>query len=149
MKNPIIGRRRTRELIVQFLFQNDFNPEPLDDALPQFWDDKKISEKEKIFAEKLIFGVIKNKESLDKKMSDYADNWKSERLGSVDRVVIRIALFEILHCDDVPPIVSINEAVHFANDLSSFKSGKFVNGILDRVLNDIDRPHRKTSFPND
>ena len=47
MKNPIIGRRRTRELIVQFLFQNDFNPEPLDDALPQFWNDKKISKKKK------------------------------------------------------------------------------------------------------
>lgn len=149
MKNSIIGRRKTRELVVQFLFQNEFNPIPLDKALSYFWDENKIIEKEKTFAEKLINGVLDKKDELDKILSNYTNNWKTERLGSVDLVVMRIALFEILYCDDVPPIVAINEAVHFANDLSSFQSGKFVNGVLDSILHELDYPQKTSTNSND
>ena len=149
MKNSIIGRRKTRELVVQFLFQNEFNPIPLNKALSYFWDENKIIEKEKTFAEKLINGVLDKKDELDKILSNYTNNWKTERLGSVDLVVMRIALFEILYCDDVPPIVAINEAVHFANDLSSFQSGKFVNGVLDSILHELDYPQKTSTNLND
>ena len=149
MKNSIIGRRKTRELVVQFLFQNEFNPIPLNKALSYFWDENKIIEKEKTFAEKLINGVLDKKDELDKILSNYTNNWKTERLGSVDLVVMRIALFEILYCDDVPPIVAINEAVHFANDLSSFQSGKFVNGVLDSILHELDYPQKTSTNSND
>ena len=149
MKNSIIGRRKTRELVVQFLFQNEFNPIPLDKALSYFWDENKIIEKEKTFAEKLINGVLDKKDELDKILSNYTNNWKTERLGSVDLIVMRIALFEILYCDDVPPIVAINEAVHFANDLSSFQSGKFVNGVLDSILHELDYPQKTSTNSND
>ena len=149
MKNSIIGRRKTRELVVQFLFQNEFNPIPLNKALSYFWDENKIIEKEKTFAEKLINGVLDKKDELDKILSNYTNNWKTERLGSVDLVVMRIALFEILYCDDVPPIVAINEAVHFANDLSSYQSGKFVNGVLDSILHELDYPQKTSTNLND
>tara|TARA_B100001989_G_C24504571_1_gene446790 strand:- start:519 stop:971 length:453 start_codon:yes stop_codon:yes gene_type:complete len=149
MKNSIIGRRKTRELVVQFLFQNEFNPMPVNKAFSYFWDENKIIEKEKTFAEKLINGVLDKKDELDKILSNYTNNWKTERLGSVDLIVMRIALFEILYCDDVPPIVAINEAVHFANDLSSFQSGKFVNGVLDSILHELDYPQKTSTNSND
>ena len=149
MKNSIIGRRKTRELVLQFLFQNEFNPMPVNKAFSYFWDENKIIEKEKTFAEKLINGVLDKKDELDKILSNYTNNWKTERLGSVDLIVMRIALFEILYCDDVPPIVAINEAVHFANDLSSFQSGKFVNGVLDSILHELDYPQKTSTNSND
>ena len=149
MKNSIIGRRKTRELVVQFLFQNEFNPIPVNKALSYFWDENKIIDKEKAFAEKLINGVLEKKDELDKILSNYTNNWKTDRLGSVDLIVMRIALFEIMHCDDVPPIVAINEAVHFANDLSSYQSGKFVNGVLDSILHELDYPQKTSTNSND
>ena len=97
----------------------------------------------------MINGVLDKKDELDKILSNYTNNWKTERLGSVDLIVMRIALFEILHCDDVPPIVAINEAVHFANDLSSYQSGKFVNGVLDSILHELDYPQKTSTNSND
>jgi len=149
MKNSVVGRRKTRELVVQFLFQNEFNPIPVNEALLHFWEENNVTKREKIFAEKLINGVLGDKDNLDKTIAIYTNNWKTERLGSVDRVVMRIALYEILYCDDVPPLVAINEAVHFANDLSSFQSGKFVNGVLDNILQELDFLKKTSTNSND
>ena len=69
MKNsPVKGRRQTREWIIQFLFQQDFNPEPIEEALVLFWDSKKLAESERLFAERVIRGVITNKIDLDEKL---------------------------------------------------------------------------------
>jgi N utilization substance protein B len=143
-KNKTNGRRATREWIVQFLFQMDFNPEPMDIALKDFWEEKEPIEREKTYAEEIIKGVVQHKDELDDRLSQYAKRWDSERMGAVDRTVMRVALFEMLYRDDVPPVVSINEAVHFAKDFSSFQSGRFVNGVLDRIRKEIDRPARTT-----
>ena len=140
MKKTIVGRRKTREKIIQFLFQTDFNPEPIEQALLDFWSQNKLSKKEMIFAEKMINGVLEKKEFLDTKLSIYLKNWNTDRLGSIDRVVLRLALYEMMFCDDIPPIVAINEAVHFAKDLSSFQSGRFVNGILDKIRKELNLP---------
>ena len=146
-KKKINGRRQTREWIIQFLFQLDFNATPIDVALKDFWDGKEPSEREKTYAEEIIKGVVQRKDELDDRLSQYAKRWDSERMGAVDRTVMRVALFEMLHRDDVPPVVSINEAVHFAKDFSSFQSGRFVNGVLDRIRKEIDRPARTTYKP--
>ncbi len=146
-KKKINGRRQTREWIIQFLFQLDFNPEPVDIALKDFWEGKDPIEREKTYAEEIIKGVVQYKEELDDRLSQYAKRWDSERMGAVDRTVMRVALFEMLHREDVPPVVSINEAVHFAKDFSSFQSGRFVNGVLDRIRKDLDRPARTTYKP--
>jgi N utilization substance protein B len=146
-KKKVNGRRETREWIVQFLFQLDFNPEPIDTALADFWEEKTPSEREKNYAEEIIKGVVQRKEELDERLSSYATRWNSERMGAVDRTVMRVALFEMLYRDDVPPVVSINEAVHFAKDFSSFQSGRFVNGVLDRIRKELDRPARTTYKP--
>jgi N utilization substance protein B len=146
-KKKVNGRRETREWIVQFLFQLDFNPEPIDIALQDFWEERTPSEREKTYAEEIIKGVVQHKAELDAKLSEYATRWNSERMGAVDRTVMRVALFEMLYREDVPPVVSINEAVHFAKDFSSFQSGRFVNGVLDRIRKDLDRPARTTYTP--
>jgi N utilization substance protein B len=146
-KKKVSGRRETREWIIQFLFQLDFNPEPIDIALTDFWEEKDPIEREKTYAEEIIKGVMQRKDELDDRLSQYARHWDSERMGAVDRTVMRIALFEMLYRDDVPPVVSINEAVHFAKDFSSFQSGRFVNGVLDRIRKDLDRPARTTCRP--
>ena len=146
MKKTIVGRRKTREKIIQFLFQTDFNPEPIEQALLDFWSQNKLSKKEMIFAEKMINGVLEKKEFLDTKLSIYLKNWNTDRLGSIDRVVLRLALYEMMFCDDIPPIVAINEAVHFAKDLSSFQSGRFVNGILDNIRKELNLPSQLPSI---
>lgn len=143
-KKKVNGRRETREWIIQFLFMMDFNPEPMDILLKDFWEEKEPLEREKKYAEEIIKGVVQHKSELDDRLSQYAKHWDSERMGAVDRAVMRVALFEMLYRDDVPPVVSINEAVHFAKDFSSFQSGRFVNGVLDRIRQELDRPARTT-----
>lgn len=154
-------RRIAREKALQFLFQYEINhPEDLDDALKTFWDSQRMSAAMKKisgptygeevelppitskdlvirnFAESLIRGSIKQAEACDKRLSVYAKNWSLERIATVDRSILRIAIFEILECDDIPPKVTINEAVDLAKKYSTEKSGKFVNGILDKVKSD-------------
>lgn len=142
MTKKVNGRRETREWIIQFLFQLDFNPEPMDTALKDFWEERNPREREKKYAEEIIKGVVQHQDELDDRLSQYARHWHSERMAAVDRNVMRVALYEMLYREDVPPVVSINEAVHFAKDFSSFQSGRFVNGVLDKIRKDIDRPAR-------
>ena len=146
-QSSLQGRRQTREWIIQFLFQQDFNPEPIPQALSYFWEDKSPVERERLFAEQMIRGVIEHQRALDDTLSNYAKNWSSDRLAAVDRTVMRLALYEMLHCDETPPVVAINEAVHFAKDLSSLQSGRFVNGVLDRIRKELDRPARTPNRP--
>lgn len=136
------GRHEAREWAVQFLFQRDFNKGELDSALTVFWMDRKTTAKDKAFTEELIRGVEGHKAELDKKIQQYAENWDVKRMGAVDRNIIRLALYEMLHRPDVPPVVSINEGVEIAKEFSGLESGKFVNGILDRACRDLQRPSR-------
>ena len=136
------GRHEAREWAVQFLFQRDFNKGELEAALAVFWMDRKTTPKDKAFTEELIRGVEDNRTELDKKIQQYAENWDVKRMGAVDRNIIRLALYEMLHRPDVPPVVSINEGVEIAKEFSGLESGKFVNGILDRACRDLQRPTR-------
>jgi N utilization substance protein B len=86
--------------------------------------------------------VLHNRDEIDALMSKYADNWDVERMGAVDRNIIRLALYEMFFRDDIPPVVSINEAVDIAKAFCDRESGRFVNGILDRARKDTNRPPR-------
>ena len=136
-------RRSAREWAVQFLFQNDFNPGNVEQALPEFWESKKPDLKSKQFVEDIIHGVLAHLQQIDGLIQSYTEHWEIKRMNAVDRNVIRMALFEMLFRPDIPPIVSINEAVDIAKVFSSLESGKFVNGILDRALRDLRRPSRE------
>lgn len=151
-------RREARERALQFLFQYDLNPSAnLDEALDQFWDTARVAaiqETQKgpsygvkielppatpeelstrLFADALIRGVLKHKTELDEVIQRYALNWDLHRIAAVDRNLLRMAIHEIMHRDDIPPVVSINEAIEIAKRFSTEQSGRFVNGILDKV----------------
>jgi len=131
---------------VQFLFQRDYNrTDTWEEALELFLENKrrKMSKKMRAFFDERIDGVSLRLEELDRELSRNSDNWQLHRMGGVDRNVLRMAIFELLHCPDVPPVVAVNEAVQLAKELSSEESGKFVNGILDNLLKKIDRPLRQ------
>ncbi len=160
-------RREARERAVQFLFQHDLNPpEKLDQALEQFWQSQSSSviagdkgpatwnEKielpppsadeaaTRLFADPLIRGVLENRDRLDDEIKKFAKNWDLHRMAVVDRNILRLAIYEMLFRDDIPPVVSINEAVDIAKKFSTGDSGKFVNGILDKVRGQLLRPGR-------
>jgi N utilization substance protein B len=160
-------RREARERAVQFLFQYDLNrPEDLEQALDHFWASQRVaalaedkaearwgqqvelqpptSEELAIqtFAEPLIRGALQHQEQIDGMIRKHAKNWDLHRMAVVDRNILRLAIFEMLHRDDIPPVVSINEAVDIAKKFSTEDSGKFVNGILDKVKGDLLRPAR-------
>ncbi len=152
-------RHEAREWALQFLFQSEFNrDESVDEGFKLFWEhqneetaaptakpasqDARLRAKTRQFAEELARGVIAHHPEIDPLISKYAENWEIDRMGAVDRNAMRIAVFEMLYRNDIPPVVSINEAVELAKAYSSIESGKFVNGILDRIRKGLDRPAR-------
>jgi len=135
-------RHDAREWAVQFLFQRDFNDDDLREALKEFWSEREANEKALAFAEELIRGVEQHREHIDTTLQKYAEHWEVKRMGALDRNAMRVAVYEMLYRPDIPPVVSINEAVEIAKDFSSRESGRFVNGILDQVSKHIDRPPR-------
>ena len=161
-------RREARERAVQFLFQHDLNPpENLEAELSQFWNSQRAAaiEEEKngparwgeklelppptveeaatrLFAEPLIKGVLEHRDAIDERIKTHAKNWDFHRIAAVDRNIMRLAIYEMLYREDIPPVVSINEAVDIAKKFSTEDSGKFVNGILDKIRGEILRPAR-------
>jgi len=135
-------RRDAREWAVQMLFGLDLNPQEPDKVFAPFWEDKQVDQATREFTESLVLGIRAQLERLDDIIRKVAQHWDVERMEIVDRNVIRMAVYEMLERPDIPPVVSINEAVDIAKYFSSFEAGKFVNGILDRVRKELDRPAR-------
>ena len=164
-----MGKRRVaRERAVQFLFQCDLNPsDNLAGAWDHFWTSQRVSQSQagqdnarwgqpmeqlppetaeeastRVFAEGLVRGVIEHRDELDAQITRHAQNWDIRRMAVVDRNVLRMGIYEMMHRQDIPPVVSINEAVDIAKRFSTEESGKFVNGILDKVKGELLRPAR-------
>jgi N utilization substance protein B len=131
-----------REWAVQLLFQTDMNPGDLAEQLADFWSEHNVPEKSRSLVEGLVRGVVEHRDEIDGMITKYAENWAIRRMASVDRNIIRLGVYEMLHRPDIPPVVSINEAVDLAKYFNSAESGRFVNGILDRIRKEIDRPAR-------
>lgn len=138
-------RRQSREWALQFLFQRDFNEGDLAPALAEFWTDKDPSDKARSFTEEIVYAVENHRDQLDEVIGKYAQNWDVKRMGGVERNAMRMAVYEMTMRTDIPPVVSIDEAVEIAKAYSSNESGRFVNGVLDRVRADLGRPARAAS----
>ncbi len=132
------SRRTGRRWAVQFLFQRDYNEGPLDEDLAAFWRMNDVNPDDRPFAESLVRGVEGRREEIDALLAGVAEHWSLRRMGGVDRNVMRLAVYEMLALDDVPHVVSINEAVELAKLLSDEASGKFVNGLLDRIRKQLE-----------
>ena len=127
-------RTKAREYALQILYAIDILNDKTDEPLKAFWDNAEEEDPEiRKFANMLVRGVLKNRETIDKMISKYATNWNIGRMAVIDRNILREATFELLFADDIPPKVSINEAIDIAKRYGDRDSGKFVNGILDKI----------------
>ena len=126
-------RTRARELALQFLYSLDVRgPEILDD-LDDFLRDSGASRLASRFATELVHGVVKHQAELDAGIVRVAQHWSLERMPPVDRNILRLASFELMHCPEIPIGVALNEAIELGKRYSTQNSGAFINGILDKI----------------
>jgi N utilization substance protein B len=126
-------RTQARECALQILYQVDIRKDPVDKLFLDFWRENEAEAEISDFANSLVIGALKNLKEIDETISAYASNWKLSRMAVIDRNVLRQATYELLFCPDIPQKVSINEAVDLAKKFGDMESGKFVNGILDKI----------------
>ncbi len=140
-----MGRRRqSREIALQMLYQMEMTGLHPEEVIQLYYqltsdtDDKgyQIPDSVRPFAEKLISGVYAYREDIDRIIVKASENWRLERMSIIDRNILRIAVFEMLYCLEIPPKVSINEAVDLGKTFGSPDSGAFINGILDHILHE-------------
>lgn len=141
-------RREGREAAVQFLFQLDLHGGEAPAENTAFWQLRAGPEgappvaKTRAFAEQLVAGVQAHAEEIDGLIRRFAANYELHRIATVDRNILRVAIFEMLHSPEIAPVIAINEAIEIAKKFGTEKSGGFVNGILDRVKAELKRPAR-------
>lgn len=128
-------RTRARELALQFLYQVDLVGTDAKSEADGFLREEERDAESRKFALRLIRGTLEHREEIDAIVQQVAQNWEISRMAVVDRNVLRLATFELLHCDDIPPKVAINEAIEIGKRFSTQNSGAFINGILDKIMN--------------
>jgi len=133
--SAVFKRRVVREKVLQILYAFEMNNENLL-ALTQSILGDIQEENDKKFGEELVNRVLANKRVLDEKIKKRISNWEINRVALIDKILLRMAICEILFFADIPPKVSINEAIEIAKEFSTAGSGKFINGILDAILSE-------------
>jgi len=130
--DPLL-RRRARERALQFLFGLEFTHYPWDEVIDRFWVTRPSKPSVKQYAIQLIRGVQDNLPALDEEIAAALQNWSADRVGRVERAILRIALYEMRHEHNVPVAVAINEAIELAKAFGTDDTPRFVNGVLDRL----------------
>ncbi|MCH7651991.1 MAG: transcription antitermination factor NusB [Nitrospinae bacterium] len=130
-------RRQSRELVIQFLYLIEMNEGEVQDQLKLFWESHPTAEDVQSFTEEILKDTFDHKEAIDARLEKYSDNWTLSRMTVIDRNLLRMAASEILYSTTVPPKVAIDEAVEIAKRFGSEDSPNFINGILDRILKEL------------
>ncbi|MGE5586680.1 MAG: transcription antitermination factor NusB [Clostridia bacterium] len=130
-------RRGAREAAFAALFQMDVGRAAMESAIQAATSGRRIDDRSLDYLRKTVSGVVEHRADIDKTISRLAIGWSLDRMGAVDRNLLRLAVYEILHVDDVPVGVAINEAVALAKKFGDEESGKFVNGILGRLAKEV------------
>ena len=137
------GKRRAREAALQMLYQWEIGRCGAHEAIATYWDAHdaggEVSENLRIFANGLVRGVVERVAELDQLIAARAVNWRMERMAVIDRMILRLAVYELVVDTDTPPKVVINEAIELARTYSGDESVAFVNGVLDAVRRDLKR----------
>jgi len=135
-----LGRRtKSREFALQALYQLNITKQDVAALLVQFQEHFLPGGEADEFLRRLVLGVLEHCEELDRLIERYSENWRLDRIDVIDRNILRMALFELLYCEDIPPKVTINEAIDLGKRYGSEDSGSFINGILDRIQNEVVR----------
>ena len=132
-------RRRARELAMQALFYIDTQQNGSPRMLDRFCENFSLPQNVRPFFLQLVNGVLATQPQIDSLIERYSKNWRVQRMSCVDRNVMRIAVFEMLFCSDIPPKVSINEAIDIGKKFGSEDSGAFINGIVDSIRMAIEK----------
>jgi N utilization substance protein B len=128
-------RRKSRELALQILYQLDISKQEAPRAISQLHEHFSPEEEKDAFLERIVLGVLEHSREIDSFIEKYSENWRLDRMSVIDRAILRMAVFEFLYCQDIPPKVTLNEAIDLGKRYGSEGSGSFVNGILDQILN--------------
>lgn len=127
------NRTKSRECALQMLYQMDIRKTAPAEVIDGFWLESDAAQDIRQFAEHLFTGTVSHLSELDQLITSHADNWDMKRMAVIDRNILRLGAFELLHGDDAPPKVCINEAIELAKRYGDTESGKFINGILDAI----------------
>ncbi len=138
-RHDSIPRKKSREFALQVLYQLNITKQDVVTALTQFEEHFLSPEEADEFLRRLVLGVLEHCPELDRLIEQYSENWRLDRINLIDRNILRMALFELLYCEDIPPKVTINEAIDLGKRFGSEDSGSFINGILDRIQNEVIR----------
>jgi N utilization substance protein B len=128
--------------VLQALYAYELSHEPIQFIIENIVADFETQPESFAFAKQLILKVIECNKELDDLIRQRIEHWEFNRLAVIDRIVLRMSICELLYFDDIPPKVTINEAIEIARDFSTEKSDKFVNGVLDSILDDLKKDGR-------
>lgn len=140
-----MSRRLARETALQVLFQLDMAGDKPDIAteVRQWAKEFAVPETSIPFAQGLVEGTLSHMEEIDTKLAQLSEGWALTRMANVDRSLLRLACYEILYREDIPGRVTINEALEIAKRYANEESGKFINGILDKVVESANKKEEK------
>jgi N utilization substance protein B len=144
MTSQFNQRRECRAAAFQYLYAWSVNqPSSPSEDLRLFFEHMEKPRDHYAFAEELIHGTIEHVAELDEHIKALAHNWEFDRIAKIDLAILRLAIFEMLHRKDIPPVVSINEAIDLSKQYSSADAKRFINGVLDRMKDKLGRDARK------
>ncbi len=136
-------RRKSRELVLQMLFQLDMGHQAPDEVRLTFWSERKdLDDKIRGFADDLFSVACERREEIDQTVERNAEHWRMERMAAVDRNLLRAGVAELLGFPKTPPAVVINEALEIARRFSTPESVQFINGVLDSVAREMGKQQR-------
>jgi transcription antitermination factor NusB len=131
-------RRRGRETALKLLYAADVTQALIEDILQSSWVETLAPDAVREFAAVLVLGVKRHRDIIDTMVQEWSMNWSLERIGIIERNILRFAIYELLFLPDIPPNVTINEAVEVAKRYGTNEAPAFINGILDRIKQEID-----------
>lgn len=131
-----MSRRLARQVAFQTLFQIDLGKNELEDALEYRLSETTLSKRDTDYVKRAVRGVAEQLDALDRQINAVSEGWEVHRLGSIDRSILRLAIYEIVFFDDIPVGVAVNEAVELAKEFGDDESPRFINGILGTVVRD-------------
>lgn len=141
-------RRKAREVTLQVLYALDVHEIDPQESMALFWANFEAPEEARLFSSLLIEGTWDNREKIDGLIGSSSENWTISRMSRVDKSILRMAVYELLFCKDIPPKVTLNEAIDLGKVYGSENSGAFINGILDDLYGKLRRKDEDQDIPN-
>lgn len=136
-------RSQARQIAMQCLYQMDLVKADLDDALHYFRDQENTTEDVLLLAQELADAAFSHREEIDNILRRHLHKWDFDRIGKVEKAILRLGVYELQHQPSVPPKVALNEAVELAKEFTTQKSVRFVNGVLDNCMKELRPPTAK------